>query len=73
MQLSIGENLAERAYALFQQGRMTPKALIHNWHCLNQRPDNIGAYYLIFLLLRSEDCAVLEQILPKLEDHGLLF
>ena len=54
-ELSVSEVTAERVYDLFRTGRMGKHTLIHNFRCLAKRKDNMGAYYLTWLLARSND------------------
>ena len=58
--LSISEITAENMYNLLRSGRMGRKAFIHNFKNLARREDNIGAFYLTWLLARSDDTYVLE-------------
>ena len=51
--LSTSEQLAERSFVIFEAGRMGATSLYQHFECLLQRPDNIGAYYLVWLLLRE--------------------
>ena len=54
-QLSISEIMAERVYDLLREGRMGRHTFIHNFKCLAKRKDNIGVYYLTWLLARSNN------------------
>ena len=54
-QLSISEMLAERITDLLREGRMGRHTFIHNFKCLAKRKDNIGVYYLTWLLARSNN------------------
>ena len=53
--LSISEITAENMYNLLRSGRMGRKAFIHNFKNLAKREDNIGAFYLTWLLAKSND------------------
>jgi hypothetical protein len=52
-ELSVSEIMAERIYELFRTGRMGTHTLIHNFHCLAGREDKNGAFYLTWLIGRS--------------------
>ena len=58
--LSRSEIIAERIYNLLRSGRMGRYTFIHNFKTLARREDNIGAFYLTWLLARSDDTYVLE-------------
>ena len=58
--LSRSEIIAENMYNLLRNGRMGRKTFIHNFKNLARREDNIGAFYLTWLLARSDDTYVLE-------------
>ena len=47
------EEIAERIYNLFREGRMGKITFIQNFESLFYRDDNIGAYYLIWLLFQG--------------------
>ena len=53
-QFSVSEKTAESIYNLLRNGKMGQKSFIHNFVNLAKRNDNIGAFYLTFLLAQSE-------------------
>ena len=59
-ELSKSEIIAESIYNLLRSGRMGRKAFIHNFKNLAKREDNIGAFYLAWLLAKSNDKYVLK-------------
>ena len=52
--LSVSEKTAESMYNLLRTGKMGKRSFIENFVNLAKREDNTGAFYLIFLLSRSE-------------------
>ena len=52
--LSVSEKTAENIYNLLRTGKMGKHSFIDNFVNLAKRNDNIGAFYLIFLLAQSE-------------------
>jgi len=71
--LSTSEELAERIYTLFRNGRMGRKSFIRNWQSLFEQDDNIGSLYLIWLLLQGQPTPDIEYILkftlPKIKRY----
>ena len=65
--LSISEIIAERIYNLLRSGRMGRKAFIHNFKNLAKREDNTGAFYLTFLLAKSNDKYVLKLLMDSIK------
>ena len=52
--LSVSEKTAENIYNLLRTGKMGKHSFIDNFVNLAKRKDNTGAFYLIFLLGKSE-------------------
>ena len=53
--LSVSEKTAENIYNLLRSGRMRKHSFIENFVNLAHREDNIGAFYLTWLLARSNN------------------
>ena len=53
--LSVSEKTAENIYNLLRSGRMRKHSFIENFVNLAHREDNIGAFYLVWLLARSNN------------------
>ena len=53
--LSVSEKTAENIYNLLRSGRMRKNSFIENFVNLARREDNIGAFYLTWLLARSNN------------------
>ena len=63
--LSVSEKTAESIYNLFRSGRMRKHSFIQNFVNLARRKDdNIGAFYLMFLLSRTKN-KYIEDLLLK--------
>ena len=65
--LSISEITAENMYNLLRSGRMGRKAFIHNFKNLAKREDNIGAFYLTWLLAKSNNKYVLKLLMDSIK------
>ena len=53
--LSVSEKTAENMYNLLRMGKMGKHSFIDNFVNLAKREDNIGAFYLTWLLARSNN------------------
>ena len=53
--LSVSEKTAENMYNLLRIGKMGKHSFIDNFVNLAKREDNIGAFYLTWLLARSNN------------------
>ena len=53
--LSVSEKTAENMYNLLRMGKMGKRSFIDNFVNLAKREDNIGAFYLTWLLARSNN------------------
>ena len=53
--LSVSETTAENIYNLLRTGKMGKHSFIDNFVNLARRKDNIGAFYLTWLLARSNN------------------
>ena len=54
-QFSVSEKTAENMYNLLRIGKMGKHSFIDNFVNLAKREDNIGAFYLTWLLARSNN------------------
>ena len=54
-QLSVSELMAERLYNLLREGKMGKHTFIQNFVNLSKRDDDLGSFYLTFLLARSSN------------------
>ena len=64
--LSRSEIIAENIYNLLGSNRMGRKTFIHNFKNLARREDNIGAFYLTWLLARSNNKYVLKLLMDAI-------
>ena len=66
-ELSESEIIAEHIYNLLRSGRMGRKTFIHNFKNLAKRKDNIGVFYLAWLLAKSNDKYVLKLLIDAIK------
>jgi len=66
-ELSESEIIAEHIYNLLRSGRMGRKTFIHNFKNLAKRKDNIGVFYLAWLLAKSNDKYVLKLLMDSIK------
>ena len=66
-ELSKSEIIAESIYNLLRSGRMGRKTFIHNFKNLAKKEDNIGAFYLTWLLAKSNDKYVLKLLMDSIK------
>ena len=66
-QLSKSEITAETIYNLLRNGRMGHVSFIHNFKCLALRSDNIGAFYLVWLLSKSNDPWIIKLLTKSID------
>ena len=66
-ELSESEIIAEHIYNLLRSGRMGRKTFIHNFKNLAKRKNNIGVFYLAWLLAKSNDKYVLKLLIDAIK------
>ena len=64
--LDRSEIIAESIYNLLRSNRMGRHTFIHNFKILAKRKDNIGAFYLTWLLARSNNKYVLKLLMDAI-------
>ena len=69
--LSVSEKTAENMYNLLRIGKMGKHSFIDNFVNLAKREDNIGAFYLTWLLARSNNKYIKK--LDRMHQYYLLF
>ena len=66
-QLSVSEVMAERIYELFRTKKMGEISFIQNYQCLARREDKTGAFYLTWLLGRTNDKRILRLLMDAIK------